>query len=270
MVTLMGLAALTSARAYAQGDVPKVIAHRGFWQAETVVPHNSLASLRNAAELGCFGTEFDIWLTADDVPVVFHDARTKGGVVIEDVTYAELMERDGLLANGEKIPTLDEYLMVWKKGNRKVKLIFEIKSHRSAERDREAAAIVQRTAKAHKIKPHRMEYIAFSRHVCKALTDMRCGVPVAYLSGDLSPADAKSELGCTGIDYHMGVFRSNPHWIGEAHGLGMTVNVWTVNKAADLEYFIGSGVDYITTDRPDVLTEMLSRDTDADSGATPR
>lgn len=269
MIALFGLAAVvSSATCYAQKGEPKIVAHRGFWKAVPEVPHNSIASLENAIALGCFGTEFDIWVTTDGVPVVFHDRRTKNKVTLEDVTYAELMAQDGMLANGEKIPTLDEYLAAWKKSSRKVKLIFEIKSHNSPERDRFAVEKVLEVVRKHKIKAKHHEYIAFSREVCKALRDQKCSVPVAFLNGDLSPADAKRELGVTGIDYHIGVFRKNPEWIGEAQALGMVVNVWTVNEDADMRWFVKAGADYITTDRPDVLMEMLAQPADANSGAT--
>ena len=261
MAILIGLAAVVSTagcKAPELKEAPKVIAHRGFWQAGPAVPHNSIASLRNAIALECFGTEFDIWLTADGVPVIFHDRKTGTGIVLQDVTYAELMEQGGLLANGEKIPTLDEYLDVWTESNKKVKLIFEIKSHSTPERDRTAAAKVHETALAHGIEPGQMEYIAFSREVCKALRDIECGVPVAYLNGDLTPAEAQSELGVTGIDYNLKVFKNNPEWVKQAQEMGMTVNVWTVNEDADMQWAIDAGVDYITTDRPDALMRMLA------------
>lgn len=259
-MALLGLAALAATGCATTDDgAVKVIAHRGFWRTNPAVPHNSIAALQNAIDLKCFGTEFDIWVTSDGIPVVFHDRNTRAGnIVLQEVTYADLIARDGLLENGERIPTLDEYLEVWKKSDKKVKLIFEIKSHDTAELDRAAAQKVHEIALKHKIKPAKMEYIAFSKEVCKTLTAMNSGVPVAYLNGDLTPAEAKSQLGCTGIDYNVSRLKEHPEWIAEAHELGMTVNVWTVNKNDDLQHFITSGVDYITTDRPDALMNMLS------------
>lgn len=245
------------------GETPdygvKVIAHRGFWQATPQVPENSIASLKNSIALGCFGTEFDVWLTADDVPVLHHDGVTPTkGVVIENVTYAELMATDGLLANGEKIPTLDEFLDEWSKSTKKVKLIFEIKTHSTLARNQQAAAKTHATAVAHGITPEQMEYIAFSRDVCKALTGMETGVPVAYLMGDLAPLDAIDKLGVTGIDYNSGPLKQHPEWIGRAQELGLTVNAWTINYESDMRHFIEAGVDYITSDRPDVVMNIVA------------
>ena len=85
---------------------PKVVAHRGYWMTEGSA-QNSIASLQKAAEIGCWGSEFDVWMTADGIPVVFHDA-TVEGIRIEDTTYATLMNHR--LQNGEFIPTLQQYL----------------------------------------------------------------------------------------------------------------------------------------------------------------
>ena len=40
----------------------------------------------------------------------------------------------------------------------------------------------------------------------------------------------EEEAGCTGLDYHYRVFQKNPDWVKKAHDLGLTVNVWTVDK----------------------------------------
>ena len=85
---------------------PLVVAHRGYWRTEGSA-QNSITSLQKAAQAGCWGSEFDVWLTADGVPVVFHDA-TIDGIRIEDTTFATLMNHR--IQNGEFIPTLQQYL----------------------------------------------------------------------------------------------------------------------------------------------------------------
>ena len=49
---------------------PRIIAHRG---GGLLAPENTLAAIRYAANLGFAGVEFDVKLTADDVPILFHD-----------------------------------------------------------------------------------------------------------------------------------------------------------------------------------------------------
>ena len=53
-------------------DLPPVIGHRG---AAAAAPENTLASLRKAKELGATWVEFDVKLTRDGHPVLFHDDR---------------------------------------------------------------------------------------------------------------------------------------------------------------------------------------------------
>lgn len=47
--------------------------------------------------------------------------------------------------------------------------------------------------------------------------------------------------------------------VAEAHALGLRVVPWTVNEADDMRRLLALGVDGITTDRPDVLLEILGR-----------
>jgi len=45
--------------------------------------------------------------------------------------------------------------------------------------------------------------------------------------------------------------------IAEAHALGLRVVPWTVNATSDMERLLDFGIDGLTTDRPDVLRELL-------------
>lgn len=83
-----------------------VIAHRGAWKAKDL-PQNSLASLKEAIAIGAHGSEFDVHITADDSMVVNHDDDFNG-MLIEETTYGDLVKVK--LPNGEKLPTLREYL----------------------------------------------------------------------------------------------------------------------------------------------------------------
>ena len=129
----------------------KVIAHRGYWKTEGSA-QNSIRSLERANEIKVYGSEFDVHLTADNVPVVYHDRKIEGKD-IQTAPYAEL--KDLKLSNGETLPTLEQYLDRAKK-LKKTKLIFELKSHATPQRDREAAKVVghgkrQEIDEAHRI-----------------------------------------------------------------------------------------------------------------------
>lgn len=69
----------------------QVIAHRGAWKKNNL-PENSIASLREAVRIGCYGSEFDVHMTVDSVLVVNHDA-TFFGMPIAKTSYQELLTK---------------------------------------------------------------------------------------------------------------------------------------------------------------------------------
>ena len=58
-----------------------------------------------------FASECDIHLTNDGKVVVYHDDYYLGNTCFKDATYAELCAK-GTLANGEKLPLLEEFIDV--------------------------------------------------------------------------------------------------------------------------------------------------------------
>ena len=233
-----------------QAQSTQVIAHRGFWKTNGSA-QNSIAALVKADSRGCYGSEFDVWLTADNQLVVNHDSTFKG-VNMQNSTAQQCTAV--ILDNGEQLPTLRQYLE--KAGQLKTRLILELKSHKTPERETRAVESIVKMVEEMGLE-NRMEYIAFSRHATKEFIRLAPkGTPVYYLEGDLSPKELK-EWGCAGPDYHFSVFKKHPEWIKESHDLGMKVNAWTVNEAKDMKWLIGHGVDFITTNEPVELQEIL-------------
>ena len=227
----------------------QVIAHRGFWKTEGSA-QNSIAALEKAAEEKLYGSEFDVQVTLDGKLIVNHDAKFQGFVIAE-TPYKQLKKIR--LNNGEKLPNLKKYLKKGKKLD--IQLILEIKSHKSKEvEDKMAADIVKMVKKMGLEK--KVEYIAFSLNVCEQLAKLTPESEIAYLNGDVTPAELKKK-GINGIDYHYNVIEKHPEWVKEAHDLGMKVNVWTVNKESDMQKLIDMKVDYITTDQPLELKKLL-------------
>jgi len=228
----------------------KVIAHRGFWNTVGSA-QNSISSLQNADSIGCYGSEFDIWITSDDKVMVNHDCVYQG-VTLETSKYDEL--KNLKLGNGENLPTLESYLKEAKKLN--VHLILEVKPHKSIVRQN--LAIDKTLLLINKIGlEQRVTYISFSLDAVRRLiAKAPNGTYVYYLGGMLSPYELKS-MGCAGPDYDERVYKDHPGWITESHLLGLKVNVWTVNKEKDMKYFIRKNVDYITTNNPVMLQNLL-------------
>lgn len=231
---------------------PKVIAHRGYWETPGSA-QNSLTAFIKADSIGVFGSEIDVWLTADDRLIVNHDRIFKGtDIDMERSTQREICNI--VLPNGENIPTLDTYLrLVASKPD--TRLILEMKSLSDLNREDLAARKIAQALRKHNLL-ERTDIIAFSINACLAFKKLLPDTKIYYLNGDLPPKSIKA-LGLAGIDYSTGALRRNPQWIKQAHDLGLEVNVWTVDSEEDLKYFIEQGVDYITTNYPERLQALL-------------
>lgn len=233
-----------------QAAKPKVIAHRGYWNTAGAA-QNSIRSLVKADSIGCYASEFDVWMTPDSVMIVNHDP-TINGVIIQDTPSAEVRKQK--LGNGEIVPTLDEYLEKAKGLN--TRLVLELKTHDS--RAREKAAVKKSVDMIKKYGlADRTDYIVFSKDAFKEFIKVAPkGSKVYFLNGDYTPGQIKYAKGA-GIDYSLKVMKKHPEWIKECHEKGLEVNVWTVNEPEDMKWCIEQGVDYITTNEPERLQQML-------------
>lgn len=233
---------------------PKIVAHRGHWDTPGSA-ENSIASFTKADAVGAFGSEIDVWLTADDQIVVNHDKVYKGTKVnMERSTLREITAVK--LPNGESIPTLDAYLkLVASKPN--TRLVLEMKSLSDYNREDLAAKKIVEALRQYDLLG-RTDIIAFSLNACFAFKKLLPDGRIFYLNGDLSPKSIQ-KLGFTGIDYAIKVLRKHPEWVKQAHDLGLEVNVWTVDSDEDIQYFIDLGVDYITTNKPEQVQAMLKK-----------
>lgn len=229
-----------------------VVAHRGAFKKNNL-PENSIASLREAIRLGCAGSEFDVRMTADDSLVINHDPNYHQ-LPIEKHSYAELLAFP--LANGEKIPTLREYLLAGKTNNKTTTLVVEIKpSETSKERGKRIAEKVLDLVGALHMRK-KVIYISFDYDMLQHLHNLDATAHTQYLNGDKSPLQLKQD-GINGADYHYSVFHKNPDWIQMAKDNGILLNAWTVNDKAIMDWLLSAGFHYITTNEPEGLFEKV-------------
>ncbi len=242
--SLLALGALSAA-----AGRPQVVAHRGHWKPEGSA-QNSIRALVKADSVGADAVELDVWISSDDVLYVNHDPSFQG-VVIETSDSATLSKLR--LSNGEPLPTLDSYLEVAK--NLRPDLVVEMKTHTDPKREDVAVEKVIDMI-AEKGLTDRTCYITFSRNSFNNLVAMS-GRPVQFLTAG-SPCALK-QIGGSGADYHISVYKSNPQWIKELHDLGLTVNIWTVDTPADIQWCIDHDADFITTDEPELAMELVKK-----------
>lgn len=234
-----------------------ITAHRGFWDCEEAgYMENSIASLAQAQANGFWGSECDVHITGDDQLLVNHNDDL-GGFNIHDTpidTFLVMVHK-----NGEHPATAEQYIEQASKG--KTMLVYEIKPNPSKEKE---DLLVDKSIEALKqydmFDPSRVMFISFSMNICKRIAEKCPGFTNQFLQGigdgELGPDEVLAE-GVNGIDYDFASFCKHPEWVSRAHKLGMSVNVWTVNSAENIQKMIDLGVDCITTNDPLLARELL-------------
>ena len=264
-MSLVIVASLSFAGSIMAQSKTKVVAHRGHWDTEGSY-ENTINALKMAHEVGADACEFDIHMTTDGVLVVCHGPQVGTIANIQHASYADVM---GItLPNGEKVPTLEQFLKAGKKGYKvkqkdgstklvKLPLVLEIKPH---ERLDQAAEIVSKVAfLLKKMKMlDQVSIISFSYEACLEAAKQIPGIMVQYLTGDKTPYELKND-GIMGMDYHHSLTLVNAEWIEQAHELGMVVNVWTVDNPEMIATMAQLGVDYITTNKPALAKEIIEQ-----------
>ncbi|MBR4994639.1 MAG: hypothetical protein IKY82_01110 [Alistipes sp.] len=234
----------------------KVISHRGAWK-NTGHPQNSLASFRAAAEMGCHGSECDVHLTLDDSLVIYHDL-SHAGMLIEKTNYADLVKVP--LKNGEKIPTLREYIIRAKQYPR-TKLIIDVKTPQETARATRIALAAAKEVKAMNFEQS-VEYLLGYLPAVEALAKVT-NCPMAYLGRwkvelpEMHP-DTIANRKIRFLDYQDVHYKNHPEWIETFKARGIHLNAWTINSEADMDWFLEHDFDYITTDYPERLLEKCA------------
>ena len=229
----------------------QIIAHRGFFQTDPPTTENSLQALKNAQDLKVYGSEFDVRMTADGILVVNHDEH-HAEMEISESSLAKLST--ARLANGEELPTLEQYLEM---GSRAagVKLIVELKQAKTKILEdmmvQKALQLVSKTKTDEQV-----EFISFSLNICREIKKRQPHYLVHYLNGDLSPQQLKLE-NVDGLYYHYKILHEkHPESIAEARKLGLMTNSWTVNDIETYKKLKSMGIDFVTTNIPDQLINL--------------
>lgn len=228
----------------------KVVAHRGGWK-HSGASQNSMGALKHAIELGCQGSEFDVWLTKDHKVALNHDADLEGKIV-EKTTLADL--RTVKQNKGEVTATLEEYINEIKKQN-KTKLVLELKSNK---RNDNILALADSCVNiVHRMKAQAwVDYITFDYRGLKVARALDATAHLAFLEPSVD-LDLQKLDGMSGIDYQSGQYDKIEKLKERCDVLGLTTNVWTVNTKELMKKFLDLNVDFITTDEPEMLLKMI-------------
>ncbi|MGD8601976.1 MAG: glycerophosphodiester phosphodiesterase [Gemmatimonadota bacterium] len=248
---------------------PLLVAHRG---GSLLAPENTLFAFRLAVhEWWADMLETDVRLSKDGAVVVIHDATvdrtTDGTGAVADHTVAEIQSLDAgyhfvdeegepvFRGRGITIPTLDEVLEEFPS----MRINVEAKEPAVAE---PLARVIARHGAEHRVLIA-AEYEK-SRRGARGypgpwgasfvqillfwlLHRLPGGSPYTPGADVLQVPERRGRLQVV-----------TPRFVREAHRHSIPVQVWTVNREDDMRRLLDWGVDGIQTDRPDILSAVLT------------
>ena len=243
-----------------------VIAHRG---ASSEAPENTLPSFLRAIEQGADAIEFDVHVTADDVPVVMHDATvnrtTSGEGAIAAMSWRKLRELDAgarftpdagktypYRDRGVRVPSVEEFLAAVPPG---LPLVVEVKAfqaqwplRRVLERFNAAPRSIIASFEAESLGAFSDPPFARGasrRDVMQLMARTLCGLgPRRAPYRAIFPPNRYNRTTA-----HIGII------VRGARRLGIPVHVWTVDDPREARRLWGLGVNGITSNAPRLILE---------------
>lgn len=233
---------------------PKIIGHRG---AAGHAPENTLAGLRKAHEMGVRWVEFDVMLTAEGTPVLFHDETlertTDGRGRLADHRWDDLkgLDAGSWFApefKGERIPSLHQVLIVLAR----LGLGANVELKPSLDQDATTGVITAKTLQENwPTGLHAPLVSSFSEKALAAAADQAPEYPRALIVGKV-PDDWQlrcDDLGTTAL--HAGARDLTQAQAEEIIAAGYALRVFTVNAPDEARKFFDWGVESVFSDFPD-------------------
>ncbi len=249
---------------------PLRVGHRG---AADLAPENTLTAFRLALEHDVDAVELDLHMSQDGALVVMHDPtlrRTTGtDGEIRDYNLAELWLLDaaatyqGRDIEPQPIPTLEDVLDLVQ-GHAGVQI--EIKQSTDNTPYPDIAAKVLDVVSQYRMLAETM-ILSFDFDTLHAITALEPQAQTCALAG----ATYLSRLGlrrrATRVATQLAAhgFRTvgldhtylTPQLFQALHVQGLRVGVWTVNDPQAIRKFADMGVDFVTSNRPDLLRDLM-------------
>jgi glycerophosphoryl diester phosphodiesterase len=234
-----------------------VIGHRG---ASEDRPGNTMAAFEEALRQGAAGIEFDVRLSSDGVPVLYHDSKLgKAGAGGRRVSELDLDQLLALDVQGERIPLLE---CVLDRYGERMQLLVELKACEPAasrERDLVLARKVADTIRRAGV-VDRSLVLSFDTGMLAACREQ---APELRVVRNLKPPRALTDelreqllwlhtLSCD-------VRHLSEEFGAELREAGRPLYVYTCNTPGKVDRALAAGAEAIMTDRPAWLVEYLAR-----------
>jgi glycerophosphoryl diester phosphodiesterase len=246
------------------------VAHRG---GAALAPENTLAAFRHALTLPVDAIELDVQMSRDGHAVVFHDETVErltdgqGNLLDLDLAYLRSLNAAAHFPGGwpdaEVIPTLTEVLTLVRQSQ--LQVYIELKPARRADGPYQrypgiAEATVQEVLAQDLL--DRVLFISFDWTILPIVKQLAPMAQTgALISKDVWPAHLAlpellaqvQALQCDWINLEDTLF--TPDLLVTVHDHRLRLGLWTVNKLARMQQLTRSGVDSLTTDRPDLFAD---------------
>lgn len=244
----------------APGEPAFVAAHRG---DRANFPENTLPALDAVLASEFDFVEADIQLTADSVPVLFHDETvertTNGTGRLTEFTLAELKALDaGSWYSREfvflQVPTLEEFLAIF--ADSKKKAMLELKGVWTPEQVRIVTDLIYTYGVQ-----NRVIFQAFEYETLRSIERVAPVLPRVliqrYLPDD--PVALAQQYGVIAILTSYASVEQNPGVVQALHDAGLGIVLYTLNKKGTWAEALELGVDGIITDKPSSLDSWLAK-----------
>lgn len=239
----------------------QVEGHRGYCAK---YPENTMISFEAAIDLGVDAIEFDVWLTADKIPVLMHDGnalRTCGvNRHLRDMTLTEVKQLeaayvekfgDQYVGQGITVPTLEELLQLCARKCPNLILGVEIKEYTEENVD----LTVELLKKYNFF--DRCYFYAFNGRIIKYIKTRYNGRTMGYPDFQMKEFTADTYSHYCELGLSMSIVKSEVLPLYQSKNLPM--HMYCADTKEDVELCVRMGASLITANDPVPLMEYLGR-----------
>src|SRR6266496_3266854 len=244
-----------------EGAIPyeqRHVLHVGHRGASAHAPENTLAAIRKASELGAHMVELDVRMSADDVPVLAHDAHLdvpgRGRLPIQALTAVQLAALTGDYETS--VPRLDDALDLCRQLG--LGPYLEIKEGATVEPT--VATLSGRDLAKYSVVG------SFNPAWVARATDRAPQIATSILFGAFDADPVALARGCGARYVHPCWERHaaphtllTPEWLAQVWNAGLGIVCWHEERPAVLDALLRLGVSAICTDRLDLIAEAAER-----------
>jgi glycerophosphoryl diester phosphodiesterase len=241
---------------------PLIIAHRGF---SDEAPENSMAAFQKAIEAKSDMIELDVRLSADNVPVVFHDRRLQrtsdgnGAVSQKHSRQLTMIDNGSWFSpkfNRERIPLLKDVFPLLKK---ELRLNIEIKPDVVSTNDTSAVELVVQEAEKAKVLSKVM-FTSFNHQMIREIGEIDESIITGVIYNPIthfrkSPStlvkNSRAKL------FVCSKFQINSDVVSDTHDAGFMLYVYGVKTGRDVQRMLDLSVDGIICNNPRFVRETI-------------